>query len=83
MPIFEYRCRDCAHQFEELVLKTSGPARCPECGSRKLEKLVSVPAVSSEHTKKRASRAQRAKNRGIRRDQEEAEAARIRAHADE
>ena len=83
MPIFEYRCDDCGHEFEELVLKTSGPSRCPKCGKKKLQKLLSSPAVSSDHTKRRASRAQRARNKSIRRDHDEAEAARIRAHDDE
>jgi putative FmdB family regulatory protein len=83
MPIFEYRCGDCDHEFELLVLKTLGAPRCPECGSGKVEKLLSLPAVSSEQTKKRASRAQRARNASTRRDHAEAEAARIRAHDDE
>jgi putative FmdB family regulatory protein len=83
MPIFEYRCGDCRNQFELLVLKTSGPPRCPACGKRNLERLLSLPAVSSEQTKQRASRSQKARNKSVRRDHAEAEAARIRAHDDE
>ncbi len=83
MPIFEYRCGDCGHEFEELVLESSGPARCPKCGKKKLAKLLSLPAVSSDQTRKRASRSQRARNNAIRRDHAEAEAARIRAHDDD
>jgi putative FmdB family regulatory protein len=45
MPIFEYRCRKCSRQFEEIVLGGRAPA-CPGCGGRDLEKLVSVFAVS-------------------------------------
>ena len=83
MPIFEYRCMDCGGEFEQLVLKTSAPPRCPGCGRASLEKLVSRAAVRSEQTKQRASRDMRSRNRTTRRDHDEAEAARIRAHDDE
>jgi putative FmdB family regulatory protein len=82
MPIFEYRC-ECGHEFELLVLKGQGAPRCPACGGKRLEKLLSLPRVSSDQTKKRASRAQRARNASTRRDQAEAEAARMRAHDDD
>lgn len=41
MPIYEYACRDCRHEFEILHKVGEGRKRkCPECGGR-LEKLVS------------------------------------------
>ncbi len=46
MPLFEYRCRDCGKRFEEFVLGDA-KAKCPSCEGRKLEKLLSVFAVSS------------------------------------
>jgi putative FmdB family regulatory protein len=49
MPIFEYRCESCGHEFETLVLKGTVPA-CPACKSETLEKLLSIPAVKSENT---------------------------------
>jgi putative FmdB family regulatory protein len=49
VPIYEYRCEGCGHEFELLVLKTTSPA-CPSCQSAALERLVSVPAVKSEST---------------------------------
>ena len=49
MPIFEYRCQGCAHEFELLVLKDTVLA-CPGCKSDQLERLLSVPAVKSETT---------------------------------
>jgi putative FmdB family regulatory protein len=45
MPLFEYICQQCGHQFEELVLGTTSP-RCPSCQGHKLEKLLSVFAVN-------------------------------------
>ena len=46
MPLYEYRCRDCQKRFEEFVLGDAKP-RCPSCHGKKLEKLLSVFAVSS------------------------------------
>jgi putative FmdB family regulatory protein len=44
MPIFEYLCKTCDHRFEALVFGGKAPD-CPECGGRKLEKLLSSFAV--------------------------------------
>jgi putative FmdB family regulatory protein len=46
MPIFEYECRRCGHRFEAIV-SGSRKAACPECGGRRLEKLLSVFAAGS------------------------------------
>jgi putative FmdB family regulatory protein len=43
MPIYEYHCQDCAHDFEMLVRSDTVPA-CPECQSTTLDKLLSVTA---------------------------------------
>ena len=68
MPIFEHRCRKCGEEFESLVLRSSRPPRCPACDGRDLERLISLHAVSSEHTRKRARRSARAHASGIRRE---------------
>lgn len=47
MPIFEYTCKRCDHQFEQLVRADVDP-ECPKCHSTKLEKLLSAFAVSSD-----------------------------------
>jgi putative FmdB family regulatory protein len=44
MPLFEYRCADCGHQFEFLTRGSAAPA-CPKCESQSLEKQLSVFAV--------------------------------------
>lgn len=43
MPLFEYRCRDCARQFTFLagVVADNSAAACPRCGSSHLSKLIS------------------------------------------
>jgi putative FmdB family regulatory protein len=42
VPIYEFRCDDCAERFEEL-LRTQDAAgvACPACGSQALTRLVS------------------------------------------
>jgi len=47
MPIFEYVCKECDHQFEALVMG-SQKADCPKCHSRKLATQLSVFAVSAK-----------------------------------
>ena len=47
MPIFEYVCQDCTHQFE-LFVQASTKIECPTCHSKKLEKQLSVFAAVSK-----------------------------------
>ena len=47
MPIFEYTCKACTHRFETLVRGSQAPV-CPDCGSRKLQKELSVFAVAGQ-----------------------------------
>lgn len=58
MPIFEYACRACGHQFEMLVLPSTSPS-CPSCAGTDLEKLLSTPAVKSGSTHALALKAAR------------------------
>jgi putative FmdB family regulatory protein len=44
LPLYEYICEGCALRFEQLVNGSERPA-CPSCGSRRLEKQISVFAV--------------------------------------
>ncbi len=45
MPIFEYVCKACDHQFEALVYGKE-KAECPKCHSHKLAPQLSVFAVT-------------------------------------
>jgi putative FmdB family regulatory protein len=45
MPIFEYACQDCGHEFEALTRASSQP-ECPHCHSVSLEKKLSVFATA-------------------------------------
>jgi putative FmdB family regulatory protein len=54
MPIFEYICKDCQHEFETLVFGHD-KAKCPKCQSQKLSPQLSVFAVSASSAKSSAS----------------------------
>ncbi len=42
MPIYEYRCVDCGHQFEEIQrFSDPDPETCPDCGQAGVRRLVS------------------------------------------
>jgi putative FmdB family regulatory protein len=47
MPIFEYVCKECQHQFEALIYGKE-KAACPKCQSKKLKPQLSVFAVSAK-----------------------------------
>jgi putative FmdB family regulatory protein len=82
MPIYEYECGRCGHQFEMLVLKGT-VAACPSCKSKKLEQLLSSFAVSSEERTRanvKAARQMYAASKDYK-DQKIAEADEIREHS--
>ena len=54
MPIYEYRCGQCADEFELLVFRNEEPA-CPKCGSKELDKKMSACGFSVGNTFKAAS----------------------------
>ena len=63
MPIYDFHCKGCGHEFEGLV-RPQGPAvSCPLCKSEDLEKLLSSFAVSS--AEKSAAAAKDARKRQI------------------
>ena len=45
MPIYEYACNGCGHEFETLVRASAKPD-CPECHSTDLAKKLSVFATA-------------------------------------
>jgi len=43
MPIYEYRCDECAHQEEHLQKISEKPlSKCPACGKKAYKKLLSA-----------------------------------------
>ena len=47
MPLYEYKCSGCGHQFELLILKAAQRVACPSCAGEKVERLHSTFGVSS------------------------------------
>lgn len=41
MPLFEFRCDKCDHEYE-LLVRNGEPVDCPQCGSQRVEKLLSA-----------------------------------------
>jgi putative FmdB family regulatory protein len=48
MPLYDYECHGCHHQFEVLVRSPDPPPSCPACKSADLERLPSAISMSSE-----------------------------------
>ncbi|HHT05416.1 MAG TPA: zinc ribbon domain-containing protein [Hydrogenispora sp.] len=46
MPIYEFSCSQCAHQFEELCKSHTEEIACPKCGSKETNRLFSPFAVT-------------------------------------
>ena len=50
MPLFEFQCRKCGHQFEELLTLAeveAGEVKCPACRSKQVEREFSAFATGS------------------------------------
>jgi putative FmdB family regulatory protein len=83
MPLYDYKCRGCAEQFELLVLKST-VAACPTCGSLDLEQLPCTGIAMSSASIRRSNleAAQRAVRNGSNyRDKKMAELDDIKEHA--
>jgi len=83
MPIYEYQCRQCGHQFELLLRPPSKTTEaCPACGGLELERLLSGFAVNTtELSRARVDRARAAKAQSAdHKDKKIAEAEKVRDH---
>ncbi len=45
MPIYEYRCRKCSHEFEELQSSNVKTMKCPKCGGTAGKKMSAAGFV--------------------------------------
>ena len=59
MPIYEYSCQACEKKFEHLHRSMNDRERvkCPECGSTKTARALSVFAVGAEGARTKSSAA--------------------------
>src|SRR5579863_5582815 len=50
MPLYEYKCKKCGHQFEKIQKYSDRMVRkCPDCGGV-VEQMISAPAVQFKGT---------------------------------
>jgi putative FmdB family regulatory protein len=83
MPIYEYLCSVCAHEFEKLVRRDTAPLpSCPSCAATAVERRFSLPNVSSETTKGKAMRAAKQRDQKQATDRVQAQRAYERSHDD-
>jgi putative FmdB family regulatory protein len=64
MPIYDFHCKGCGHEFEALVRAQDPAVTCPSCKGGDVEKLLSSFAVSS--AEKTAAAAMDSRKRQIR-----------------
>jgi putative FmdB family regulatory protein len=69
MPLYEYQCRACAHEFEALIRPGDTP-KCTSCGSEELEKLLSPIGVSTDQTRSASFTKARERAKKANRDKE-------------
>lgn len=57
MPLYEYHCQDCDKDIELLMQRFDDSPVCPECGSKKMTKLLSVigSPVTGENSLQRSA----------------------------
>ena len=73
MPLYDFRCRACGHEFEALVRPRQTP-ECPECHAIDLERLLSTFIASSDEGRRKSAKESRERQIRGRRDQLVAEA---------
>jgi putative FmdB family regulatory protein len=47
MPMYEYRCRACRHEFETYVSGASTVVTCPACAAQEVTRTLSVFGLRS------------------------------------
>lgn len=62
MPLYEYKCLACGHQFELLILRASQQPACPACSAESVEQLISSFAVNSESSRESSTASARKYN---------------------
>ena len=69
MPLYDFRCRNCHHEFEALVRpQDAQPPTCPSCRGGDLERLLSSFAVDTADLRQAAAKDSRRRQIAKRRD---------------
>ena len=58
MPVYEYVCKACGHEFEKLTPLASAhlTSECPKCGAKKGERVLSKISLGSSGSTGKAVR---------------------------
>ncbi|MAM69601.1 MAG: hypothetical protein CMP91_00465 [Gammaproteobacteria bacterium] len=72
MPIYEYKCLDCGHQFEKIVRLNEKPD-CESCNSSNLEKLFTPAGIRTTKSTRRSETQERMSRSRLRKDMAVAE----------
>jgi len=67
MPLFDFVCKNCRHEFEALVRPGHAP-ECPACHGRDLERQLSTFAVDSADLRAAAAKDSRRRQIAKRKD---------------
>jgi putative FmdB family regulatory protein len=67
MPLYDFVCRKCQHEFEALV-RTGDTPTCPSCHGQDLERLLSTFAVDTAEHRQAAANDSRRRQIAKRRD---------------
>ena len=59
MPLYEYICKACDHDFEALVRSQDPPPACPKCKSADLERQITAATMSSDQLTRDRVKAER------------------------
>jgi putative FmdB family regulatory protein len=72
MPIYEYKCSGCSHQFEKIVKLGETPV-CPACQHAELERLFSAPGISTQKSRSYTHGIARKKATAVKKEQDHAQ----------
>ena len=45
MPMYDFYCTACSHEFEDMTSPEAACPPCPQCGSMETERLVCAPSL--------------------------------------
>jgi putative FmdB family regulatory protein len=68
VPLYDFRCRTCGHEFEALVRGNDG-TECPACHGSDVERLLSAFVASTDEARQKSAKASRERQIRGRRDQ--------------
>jgi putative FmdB family regulatory protein len=67
MPLYDFHCRSCGHEFEALV-RTGDVPRCPTCRGTDLERQLPIVAVSTDERRRESVKRERKRQIAGRKD---------------